>query len=125
MICRPISLLLALTLGVAGAVDYVMIAGHGDELTAAYRRLTGPAPMMPRWALGYIHCRERYKSQAELLENAVEFRARKLPMDVIVQAWQYWGRHGWNAMQFDETLYPNPEIPTWTSPSEHSSAPQA
>lgn len=87
---------------VATAVDYVFIAGQGDEITAAYRRLTGAAPLPPLWALGYIHCRERYSSQEELLRNAAEFRARRLPLDVIVQDWQYWGRHGWNAMRFDE-----------------------
>ncbi len=92
----------------ADGVDYVVIAGRGDDIVSAYRRLTGPAPMMPRWALGYIHCRERYKSQDELLANAAEFRARRLPMDVIVQDWQYWGRHGWNAMRFDEADYPDP-----------------
>jgi alpha-D-xyloside xylohydrolase len=93
---------------VADALDYVVMAGRGDEITAAYRQLTGPVPLMPRWALGYIHCRERYKTQAELLENAAEFRARGLPLDVIVQDWQYWGRHGWNAMRFDEADYPDP-----------------
>ncbi len=93
---------------VADALDYVVFAGQGNAITAAYRRLTGPAPMMPLWALGYIHCRERYKSQDELLQNAAEFRARHLPLDVIVQDWQYWGRHGWNAMRFDEQHYPDP-----------------
>lgn len=93
---------------VAEAVDYVFFAGRGDAIGAAYRRLTGAAPLPPLWALGYIHCRERYKSQEELLQNAAEFRARRLPLDVIVQDWQYWGRHGWNAMRFDEQHYPDP-----------------
>jgi alpha-D-xyloside xylohydrolase len=105
---------------VADALDYVVFAGHGDEITAAYRRLTGPAPMPPVWALGYIHCRERYKTQAELLENAAEFRARGLPMDVIVQDWQYWGHYGWNAMQFDETRYPDPAGMVRTLHEQHT-----
>lgn len=105
---------------VADALDYVVIAGHGDEITSAYRRLTGPVPMMPRWALGYIHCRERFKSQAELLENAAAFRARHLPMDVIVQDWQYWGRHGWNAMRFDEADYPDPAAMMGTLHAQHT-----
>ena len=92
----------------AEALDYVVIAGGGDEVIATHRRLTGPAPLMPIWAYGYIHCRERYKSQQELLENAHEFRRRKLPLDLIVQDWQYWGRYGWNAMRFDEADYPDP-----------------
>lgn len=93
---------------VAQALDYTVFAGTGDEVIGSYRELTGPVPMMPLWSLGYIHCRERYNTQQELLENAREFRQRKLPIDVIVQDWQYWGKYGWNAMQFDEERYPDP-----------------
>lgn len=93
---------------VAQALDYTVFAGTGDEVIASYRELTGPTPMMPLWSLGYIHCRERYNTQQELLENAREFRQRKLPIDVIVQDWQYWGKYGWNAMRFDEERYPDP-----------------
>lgn len=93
---------------VAQALDYTVFAGTADEVIAGYRELTGPTPMMPLWSLGYIHCRERYNTQQELLENAREFRERKLPVDVMVQDWQYWGKYGWNAMQFDEERYPDP-----------------
>jgi alpha-D-xyloside xylohydrolase len=93
---------------VAEALDYVVFAGKPDEVIATYRQLTGPAPLMPEWALGYIHCRERFHSQQELLDNAREFRKRNLPMDVMVQDWQYWGKYGWNAMQWDEKDYPDP-----------------
>lgn len=93
---------------VADGVDYVMFAGNADEIIDAYRTLSGKAPMMPLWSLGYIHCRERFTSQEQLLSNAKEFRTRHLPMDLIVQDWQYWGKYGWNAMKFDETNYPDP-----------------
>ena len=93
---------------VAQSLDYTVFSGNADEVIAGYRQLTGEVPMLPLWALGYIHCRERYNTQAELLENAHEFRKRKLPVDVIVQDWQWWGKYGWNAMQFDEDKYPNP-----------------
>lgn len=93
---------------VANALDYVVFAGKADEIIASYRQLSGAAPMMPIWSLGYIHCRERYKSQNEIVENLTEFRNRKLPMDLIVQDWQYWGKYGWNAMRFDEKDYPDP-----------------
>ena len=93
---------------VAQSIDYTVFAGTGEEAIASYRKLTGQSPMMPLWAAGYIHCRERYNTQEELLENAREFRQRKLPIDLIVQDWQYWGKYGWNAMQFDEDRYPNP-----------------
>lgn len=105
---RPVSEEAVFRSPVAQMLDYTVFAGNGDEVIASYRELTGPAPMMPLWSLGYIHCRERYNTQAELLENAREFRERKLPIDMIVQDWQYWGKYGWNAMKFDEDRYPDP-----------------
>lgn len=94
---------------VASAVDYTLFVGTPDEAIATYRDLTGEVPMLPLWALGYVHCRERYKSQTELLDNAATFRRRHLPIDLIVQDWQYWGKYGWNSMQFDGAHYPDPK----------------
>lgn len=94
---------------VAEAIDYVVIAGpSADEVMQGYREITGATPMMPRWAYGYIHCRERFHSSQEIVDTLREFRRRKLPVDVMVQDWQYWGRHGWNAMRFDKAHYPDP-----------------
>lgn len=94
---------------VAEAIDYVVIAGpEARDILATYGQLTGTAPLLPKWAYGYIHCRERFKSSQEILDTAREFRRRKLPVDIMVQDWQYWGKHGWNAMRFDETHYPDP-----------------
>ena len=97
---------------VADKVDYTLFFGNADEIIASYRNLTGNSPMMPLWALGYIHCRERFHSSAEILENARIFREKQMPVDVIVQDWQWWGKHGWNAMQFDEEFYPDPSALT-------------
>ncbi|RZJ08982.1 MAG: DUF5110 domain-containing protein [Rubrivivax sp.] len=94
---------------VADAIDYVVIAGpSADEVLAGYRHLSGATPMLPRWAYGYIHCRERFHSSEEIVDTLREFRRRKLPVDVMVQDWQYWGPHGWNSMRFDEAHYPDP-----------------
>lgn len=92
-----------------GVVDYTIIAGTPDEVIADFRHLTGEVPMMPKWAFGYVHCRERFTSQNDLLENATEFRRRGIPIDMIVQDWQWWGNNGWNAMKFDEVNYPDPK----------------
>ena len=97
---------------VANAVDYTVFVGSPDEIIAAYRQATGPAPRMPRWALGYIHCRERFHSSDEILATARRFKAEHLPVDMFVQDWQYWGRYGWNAMRFDEKYYPDPKALT-------------
>lgn len=92
----------------AEKLDYVVFAGSGDEVIASYRNLSGQAPLFAKWAYGFWQCRERYTSSNHLIETVKEFRSRKLPMDVIVQDWQYWGDHGWGVPQFDEKNYPNP-----------------
>jgi alpha-D-xyloside xylohydrolase len=97
---------------VAPQLDYTVFVGSADEIIATYRDLTGPAPLMPSWALGYIHCRERFHSSKEILETANRFKQEKLPISVIVQDWQYWGKYGWNSMQFDEEHYPDPKALT-------------
>jgi alpha-D-xyloside xylohydrolase len=58
--------------------------------------------MLPKWAYGFWQCRERYTSANHLVETVKEFRKREIPMDVIVQDWQYWGSKGWGVPQFDE-----------------------
>ena len=97
---------------VATAVDYTVFIGTADEIIATYRELTGECPLIPKWALGYIHCRERFHSSQEILETANRFKAEQMPVSVMVQDWQWWGKHGWNAMQFDEDYYPDPKALT-------------
>jgi len=95
---------------VGQAIDYYFF--YGPELNrviADYRQLTGEAPLFPKWAYGYWQCRERYHTQEEILGVGTEFRKRKLPVDALVQDWQYWGKYGWNAMKFDESNYPDPK----------------
>jgi len=91
------------------AVDYIVFAGPtADAVIRRYREVTGAAPLMPKWAYGFIQSRARYASQKALLENLQTFRDKQLPLDVIVQDWMYWGKYGWNAMKFDESDYPDP-----------------
>ena len=97
---------------VAQAVDYIVFVGSPDDIVSSYRDITGGTPLMPKWAMGYIHCRERFHSQQELLNVASRFRKEQIPLDIIVQDWQYWGKNGWNAMIFDKDLYPDPRLMT-------------
>ena len=97
---------------VATAVDYTVFVGTPDEIIATFRELTGSCPEMPKWALGYIHCRERFHSSQEILETANRFKAEQMPVSMLVQDWQWWGKHGWNAMEFDEDNYPDPKALT-------------
>ncbi|MBQ5539651.1 MAG: hypothetical protein IIU03_05350, partial [Bacteroidales bacterium] len=94
------------------AVDFTVIFGTPDKIIATYRKLTGEAPLMSAWALGYIHCRERFHSQKEIIETADRFETENIPVDVLVQDWQYWGKNGWNSMVFDADNYPDPKALT-------------
>lgn len=95
---------------VGQAIDYYFFYGPElNRVVSDYRQLTGEAPLFPKWAYGYWQCRERYHSQQEILDTAAEFRKRKIPVDVLVQDWQYWGKYGWNAVKFDEDHYPAPK----------------
>ena len=94
---------------VAEGLDYTVFAGGADEVMHAFRRMSGAVPAMPDWIFRYIHCRERYDTQEELLTAARRFRDEGIPVGTIVQDWQWWGKYGWNAMQFDEDKYPDPK----------------
>jgi len=89
-------------------IDYYFIAGaHMDELIAGYRELTGPAVLLPKWAYGKWQSRERYKTQAEILETVREYRKRKIPLDNIVLDWSYWKENDWGSHAFDSTRFPD------------------
>jgi alpha-D-xyloside xylohydrolase len=95
---------------VADQIDYYFIAGENlDQVIHGYREITGKAPMMPKWAMGLWQCRERYRTQEELLSVVKEFRRRQIPLDNIVQDWFYWKEHQWGSHEFDSTRYPDPE----------------
>ena len=91
-------------------MDYYFIAGKNfDEIISGYRTLTGKAPIYPKWVLGFWQSRERYKTQAEIEETLKEFRDRKIPVDNIVQDWNYWKLDSWGDHTFEASRYPNPQ----------------
>ncbi|MEI3798834.1 MULTISPECIES: TIM-barrel domain-containing protein [unclassified Chitinophaga] len=91
-------------------VDYYFVYGNNmDEVISGYRSLTGKAPIVPKWALGFWQSRERYKTQEELLNAVAEFRKRKIPIDNIVLDWSYWREAEWGSQEFDEKRFPSPD----------------
>ena len=83
-------------------IDYYFIyGGNADGVIAGMRSLTGHVPMLPLWTYGYMQSRERYKSSAEYLGVLRGYRERGIPIDCVIQDWQYWGNnYQWNAMEF-------------------------
>ena len=92
---------------VADVIDYYFFYGPDlDKVVADYRELTGQAPMFGRWAYGFWQCKNRYKSQDEILGVAKKYRDLHIPVDNIVQDWFWWNRKG--EFVFNKN-YPDPK----------------
>jgi alpha-D-xyloside xylohydrolase len=91
-------------------LDYYFVGGSNlDEVIAGYRKLTGKAPIMPKWAYGFWQSRQRYETQDQLLGVLREYRKRGLPLDNIVQDWLYWPQDSWGCHCFDPARFPDPQ----------------
>jgi alpha-D-xyloside xylohydrolase len=91
-------------------LDYYFVYGpEFDQIIHELRALTGQAPLLPKWAYGYIQSKERYTSQSELLEIVREYRARELPLDCIVLDWKSWTGELWGQKTLDPERFPNPD----------------
>ena len=87
---------------------YVMFGPSFDRVVAEFRGLTGHAPMLPRWAFGYVQSKERYESEADLLAVAREYRRRGLPLDCVVLDWKSWTGPAWGQKSLDPVRFPDP-----------------
>lgn len=94
---------------VGTAIDYYfMHGGSADAVVAQMRELTGQVPLFPLWTYGYWQSKERYKSQQEIVGVVKKYRDLGVPLDGIIQDWQYWGNnYQWNAMDFISPDFPD------------------
>ena len=91
-------------------MDYYFIAGQNlDEVISGYRTLTGKASLYPKWTLGFWQSRERYQSSKDIEDNMKKFRDLHIPVDNIVQDWNYWKLDSWGSHEFEAARYPNPQ----------------
>ncbi|SFD93062.1 glycoside hydrolase family 31 protein [Flavobacterium phragmitis] len=96
---------------VGDGIDYYfMLGNNADGVIAQMRELTGRVPMFPKWTFGFWQSKERYKSQNETVEVVKKYRDLGVPLDGIIQDWQYWGdNYHWNAMSFLNPEFSKPE----------------
>ncbi len=96
---------------VGDCIDYYfMYGGSADGVIAEVRTLTGDVPMMPLWSYGFMQSKERYKSQEETVGVVKKYRELGIPLDCIIQDWQYWGHNYlWNAMDFQNPAFSRPK----------------
>lgn len=91
-------------------IDYYFIYGKDmDDIIAGYRTLTGKAPIMPNWAMGYWQSREKYNTRDEVLGTVSEFRKRDIPIDNVVIDWLHWKQDSWGSHEFDKERFPDPK----------------
>lgn len=89
--------------------DYYFIHGGSmEDIVQGYRYLTGRVQLLPLYAFGYIQSKERYVSSADLIGTLREYRRRHVPVDMIVQDWNYWPE-GWGYMRMNRQHYPDPK----------------
>lgn len=92
------------------ATNYFVFFGKRfDDIVEQYRKLTGDAPLMPKWALGYHQSRNRYTSQQEAIDVAKRMRSEKIPMNSIFIDYFFWGKYGMGSHHFDEAFFPEPK----------------
>ena len=93
---------MSFTSEVGEGIDYYfMYGGSADGVIAQMRHLTGDVPMFPLWTYGFWQSKERYKTAAETESIVDKYRELQVPLDGIIQDWQYWGsNYLWNAMDF-------------------------
>jgi alpha-D-xyloside xylohydrolase len=95
---------------VGDAINYYFVKGNdADDVIHGYRTLTGKAPIVPKWAMGFWQSRERYNTQEELVNTVKEYRKRKIPLDNIVLDWRYWEDPKWGSHEFDAKRFPDPQ----------------
>ncbi len=92
---------------VGDRVSFFVIYGETtDQLYQGYRLLTGATPMLPQSAYGYIQCKNRYSSQAEVMAVADGYQQRHLPVSMIVVDWFYYTNMG--QMDFNPKFWTDP-----------------
>ena len=93
----------------AKQIDYYFIKGDRmEDIVEGYRYLTGRVQLLPLYAFGYIQSKERYVSSDDLINTLREYRRRHVPVDMIVQDWNYWPE-GWGYMKMNRKYYPDPK----------------
>ena len=98
------------------AIDYYFMYGPElDDVIAGYRKLTGAAPLFGKWAWGFWQCKNAYASQQELIDVVTRYRTNNIPLDCIIQDWQWWWNiantsqgNAWGSHVFYAPNYPNP-----------------
>lgn len=91
----------------SGVLDlYVMASGSLSRVWDDYRKLTGPASMPQRFALGYHQCRWNYRDEADVYAVDSGFEEHEIPYDVLWLDIEH--TDGKRYFTWDMAKFPNP-----------------
>lgn len=96
-----------ITFDTVDQIDFYLITGNMDDIISEFRYLTGKAELLPKWAFGYVQCKERYKTQDEIISVVKKYRDLGVPLDCIVQDWKSWSGDEWGQKTVDKKRYPD------------------
>ncbi len=88
-------------------MDFVVISGGPGEATEKLTELTGHAPHMPLWAMGFWQSRLRYETQEDVLRVARRYKELGVPLSVIIIDYFHWTEQG--DYKFDPKYWPDPK----------------
>jgi alpha-glucosidase/alpha-D-xyloside xylohydrolase len=64
-----------------------------------YARITGPAVLPPKWALGYMQSHRTLEDETQLLGIIDTFRTKRIPVDAVIYLGTGFAPRGWNTRQ--------------------------
>lgn len=89
---------------------HYFIVGSQQQIQKEYAHLTGKAPLLPKWALGYIQSKYGYKNQQEAEQVIADLKAEGVPVDALVLD-LYWfggtskmGNFTWDYSRFNNPV---------------------
>jgi alpha-glucosidase (family GH31 glycosyl hydrolase) len=104
-------------------VAYVIAWEKPAEALSEYARLTGPAPLPPKWTLGYMQSHRTLAGPQEVLHVARTFREKKLPCDALIYLGTGYCPAGWNighaSVEFNPATFDKPDEMLTTLHEEH------
>lgn len=94
-----------------GVLDYIFLAG-GDRdyrgILREFRDLTGPVPLIPKWAFGFWMSRCSYQNRQEIEDVVNRCLEEDIPIDVIhIDGWQR--KENTGTWEWDTDRFPDPE----------------
>lgn len=90
-----------------GVLDYYFFHGPSlKKIIGRYTELTGRMPLPPLWALGHQQSRYSYYPEATVERLVSEYRARRLPLDVVHLDIHY--MDAYRVFTWDRARFPDP-----------------